>query len=84
MSESAEFVAVAKKSIAEMPPWHIWIVSCESIGSSQAEVDAAAQGQISAQRVAEIQFQIATATQYLRDVKPAGIADWMPPRRAAN
>jgi hypothetical protein len=84
MSESPQFVPTGKLTIAAMTPWQVWIYDLGSIGSDDAELTAASEGRLPEARVAELNAKIAGARNYLSAVVPAGVAEWMPARRAMS
>jgi hypothetical protein len=75
--------ATTDSTIAAMLPWQIWL-DPRSIGSSDEETIAMAQGQIGLERAAELREKTQQAFESLRDATPAGIQDWMRLSRAAN
>ena len=85
MSDPGNLISgtTANATIAAMLPWQIWL-NPRSIGSSEEEALAMSQGQVDLERAAELREKTQKAFESLRDVKPAGIQDWMRVSRAAN
>jgi hypothetical protein len=83
MSDGLISGTTVNATIAAMLPWQIWL-DPRSIGSCEEEALAMSQGQVDLARAAELREKTQKAFENLRDIRPAGMQDWMRVSRAAN